>query len=333
MILSSSKIAQGQNGGESASTPRVIAGVVRDTANEGVQVQANGREAVLTDSSRRFRVVGVNGSSVVLEFRRLGYEPAARTIALRNTGAGLVEVVLTPNSQLLRTIVVEGQAYGRELWANGFYHRRKTASGSFFDQDFLSHFGGSGVGSLLHDVPRVRVERKHNQDYAFSTVGGNRCRMNVYLDGVFQRAAMPSPNGSDEGAGLSELIDYHDIRAIEVYPGAMSVPTQFTRMGPGGGKQGGRYRGFPRRATCTPHRPEATRTRTPPAALSSSGRSRRARNESAGPPRDSGGRRLPAATAGSGACGYWTRTTTSWVARDAPPRVSVAREPADTLNR
>jgi hypothetical protein len=154
--------------------------------------------------------------------------------------------VLVPNSQLLRTIVVEGRAYDRELWANGFYHRQKIASGSFFDPDDLAHFGGSGVGSVLHEVPRVQVEWQNGQDYAFSTVAGNRCRMNVFIDGMFQRAAMPGPSprapgssvsGSD-ALGLSELIDFRDIRAIEVYPRASSVPTQFSRMGPPAGHQG-----------------------------------------------------------------------------------------------
>jgi hypothetical protein len=179
VVLSSPKIARGQNGGESATSSRVIAGVVRDTTNrpiEGVQVQADRRQFVLTDSGGRFRVTGIGGASVFLGFRRLGYEPASRTIALHESTPGLIEVVLTPNSQLLRTIVVEGQAYDRDLWANGFYHRRKMASGSFFDPDFLMHFGGSGLGSVLHEVPRVQVERMHNQEYAFSTVGGNRCR-------------------------------------------------------------------------------------------------------------------------------------------------------------
>ena len=113
------------------------------------------------------------------------------------------------------------------------------ASGSFFDPDFLAHFGGYGVASVLHEVPRVDVMRKGDRDFAFSTVGGNRCRMNVYIDGMFQRAAMPGPGRlADDALGLNDLIDYRDIRAVEVYPRAMSVPTQFSRMGPNAGVQG-----------------------------------------------------------------------------------------------
>ena len=241
ITLSTSNIARAQGGGEPVSAPRAIVGVVRDTAGRpvvGVQVRVNERQLALTDSLGRFRLVGANGASVAMTFRRLGYEPITRTMDLRATAAVPIDVTMTPNSQLLRTVVVEGQAYDRDLWKNGFYHRQKTASGSFFDPEFLAHFGGSGVGSLLHEVPRVEVERKDNQDHAFSTVGGNRCRMNVFVDGVFQRVAMPSPTGREEGMGLADLIDYRDIRAVEVYPRAMSVPIQFSRMGPGAGRQG-----------------------------------------------------------------------------------------------
>jgi hypothetical protein len=222
----------------SVTAQHVIAGVVRDSAGApipAVQVRLNGREATRTDSSGRFRVNGVTDRFVSVMFRRLGFDPVSRSIDTQDPAA--VEVAMTSNDQLLRTIVVEGQAYDKDLWTNGFYHRRKIASGSFFDPDYLAHFGGSGVGSLMHEVPRVDIQRKGNQDYAFSTVGGNRCRMNVYVDGMFQRVAMPGPNG-DDGMGLGDLIDYRDIRAVEVYPRAMSVPTQFSRMGPGAGKQG-----------------------------------------------------------------------------------------------
>lgn len=242
ILIASPKIARGQDRGESAASTRVIAGVVRDTTGTpivGVQVRANGRQLALSDSVGRFRVNGVNEPSLSLTFRRLGYEPATRTLTSGNASSPPIEVVMTPNSQLLRTIVVEGQAYDKDLWANGFYHRQKVASGSFFDPDVLMHFGGSGLGSLMHEVPRVDVERKGNRDYAFSSVAGNRCRMNVYVDGVFQQAAMPSPRfGADDAVGLGDLVDFRDIRAVEVYPRATSVPTQFSRMGPGAGPQG-----------------------------------------------------------------------------------------------
>ena len=223
----------------SAASGRAVTGVVRDATGrpiEGVEVRMDARPVAITDSAGLFRI-GIAGGATSLAFRRLGYEPATRAIAPTDTAT--VDVVLVPNSQLLRTIVVEGRAYDRELWANGFYHRRKIASGSFFDPDYLAHFGGNGVASLLHEVPRVDVERKGNRDYAFSTVAGNRCRMNVYIDGVFQQVAMPGPRvGGDDAVGLSDLVDYRDIHAIEVYPRAMSVPTQFTRIGPGSGPQG-----------------------------------------------------------------------------------------------
>lgn len=234
------KIAAGQNGGESAAS-RAIVGVVHDTTGApivAVQLRVNGRQVALTDSSGRFRLNAVSEPSLSAMFRRLGYEPVTRMLDTRSSTTP-IEVTMIPNQQLLRTIVVEGEAYDKDLWANGFYHRRKIASGSFFDPDFLAHFGGYGLASVMHEVPRVDIMRRGDRDFAFSTVGGNRCRMNVYVDGMFQRAVMPGPGGSsDDAVGLNDLVDYHDIRAVEVYPRAMSVPTQFSRMGPGAGSQG-----------------------------------------------------------------------------------------------
>ena len=235
-MLSSSTRSGAQDASLPGSPTRSIVGVVRDSAGlpiAAVQLRVNGRQVALTDSTGRYRLSGVNEPGLTVTFRRLGYEPVTRVIG-PTASATSADVTMTSNAQLLRTIVVEGQAYDKELWENGFYHRRKIASGSFFDPDFLDHFGGSGLGSVMHEVPRVDVQRKGDRDYAFATVGGNRCRMNVYVDGMFQRAAMPSPTG-DEGMGLGDLVDYRDILAVEVYPRAMSVPIQFSRMGPGAG--------------------------------------------------------------------------------------------------
>lgn len=246
MLLSFSKIVRGQGGGEPGAATRAVTGVVRDTTGrpiEGVEVRVNARPLALTDASGQFRLGTVAGTAT-LSFRRLGYEPASRVLGPGETTS--VEIAMLPNSQLLRTIVVEGRAYDKELWANGFYRRQKVASGSFFDPDFLAHFGGNGVASLLHEVPRVQVQNQNGQDYAFSTVAGRRCRMNVYVDGVFQRATMPGPLKPPPGSGtfgydalgLNELVDYRDVRGVEVYPRATSVPIQFSRMGPPAGPQG-----------------------------------------------------------------------------------------------
>ena len=245
ILLAVPQIAPAQSEAGGAST-RVVVGVVRDTtgrAIEGVEVRAGTRPIAFTDSAGRFRI-GSPGGATSLAFRRLGYEATTRSITA--TDSATMDVVLVPNAQLLRAIVVEGQAYDKDLWANGFYHRRKIAGGSFFDPDYLAHFGGDGVGSVLHEVPRVQVQRQNGQDYAFSTNAGNRCRMNVFIDGMFQRTAMPGPlkppPGSSVGGydalGLNELVDFRDIRAIEVYPRATSVPIQFSRMGPPAGPQG-----------------------------------------------------------------------------------------------
>ena len=74
-------------------------------------------------------------------------------------------------------------------------------------------------------------------DVAFSTIAGLPCRMHVFIDGAYQRLAMPGPDGKQEGLGLGELVGFKSIYAVEVYPSYVFLPPEFTRMGPGGGDQ------------------------------------------------------------------------------------------------
>jgi len=216
-------------------TGRVVDEQQRGIAN--VEVRAAVDVSTLTDSTGRFVLRGVANGPTQLVARRVGYDSASVTVAAATTGAAPDVSIVLARTRRLNEIVVEGQAYDRALWDRGFYHRQKVASGMFFDRDAITHFGGNGLSSLVQQAPRVDVRRINNQDYAFSTIAGRPCRMNVYVDGMFQRVAMPSPSG-EEGVGLSELVDVRDIAAVEVYPRASAVPIAFQRMGPPAGPQG-----------------------------------------------------------------------------------------------
>ena len=219
----------------------VLSGVVRDEAGRGItgaQVQMASNITTITDDSGAFPRRELPADTIRVIVRRIGYDSAMLLLPLVQPRMRHELTITLHRTYRLSTIEVEGKSYDRLLWDKGFYQRQRTASGSFFDPDFLAHFGGSGLGSLVREVQRIDVRRINNQDYAFSTVGGSPCRMNVFIDGAFQRIAMPSPYGGQEGMGLGELIGFRDVYAVEVYPRVNFVPQQFVRMGPGAGPAG-----------------------------------------------------------------------------------------------
>jgi len=231
--------AQSPSRDTTAATTRTVTGRVVDEASRavaGADVRASSGASAVSDSAGRFVLRRMPAGALQLVARKVGYDSTSVAVSVGSDAEVTLALVRTHQ---LNEIVVEGKAYDRALWDNGFYHRQKIASGMFFDPDAIAHFGGNGLGSLVQQVPRVDVRNIGNQDYAFSTIAGRPCRMNVYIDGMFQRVAMPGPRaGGDEGLGLRELIGFRDIAAVEVYPRASAVPTQFQRMGPPAGPQG-----------------------------------------------------------------------------------------------
>jgi len=225
-----------------ARRERTVVGKVLDEtarALSGVEVRVLGGGSTLTDSTGRFSLGGLPVGPLQILARKVGFDSVSTIVPESVTEMSLV---LT-RSYRLTEIVVEGKVYNRVLWDRGFYHRQKIASGTFFDSDVIDHFGGDGLGSLIRQVPRVDVRYIGNADYAFSSIAGRTCRMNIFVDGLYQRSAMPSPfrgmgGEGAEGIGLKDLVGFREIAAVEVYPRASSVPTQFQRMGPPAGPQG-----------------------------------------------------------------------------------------------
>jgi len=218
-----------------------LVGTVRDTAAralEGAEVRAGERHAALTSVQGAFEIRDVParaGDTLRLVVRRIGFAPRDLRIPIEGAGRRVaIDVRLVPAAVALRTVVVEGRAVDAALHDVGYYRRERQSRGAFFDADDLRHFGGAGLGSLLRQVPRVTVERVNNEEFAYAPIAGSRCRMNVFVDGTFVRAAMPGSRG-DRGLPLADVVPRDDIHAVEVYPTFSSVPVEFTRIGPATG--------------------------------------------------------------------------------------------------
>jgi len=101
MLLMPAGAARAQGG--------TISGVVLDrgqTPLPNAQVTVQGtRLASQTDDNGRFRITGVNGTTAVLEIRRLGYKMATTTASVGTE----TQVSMEPTSINLDAVVVTGQ--------------------------------------------------------------------------------------------------------------------------------------------------------------------------------------------------------------------------------
>lgn len=219
-----------------ASGTVTFAGTVYDDAARpivGAEIRIDQRRAALSDTTGHFTLRGVPFGSMTIVVRRIGYERAAMDFAPSQPGTRIeLAVRLTESSFRLPSVLVEGQAYDQGLFDAGFYKRQRVGFGTYFDPDFLAHFGGASLASLVKEIPRVHVERHGTQEYAYGRIAGVPCRLNIYIDGVFRRDAMTGMGSMDRGVGLNVLVPKDELYAVEVYPTVNSVPAEFARIGP-----------------------------------------------------------------------------------------------------
>lgn len=213
-----------------------ITGVVRDTAGrplEGAEARVDSGRVSLSGPDGTFTIFGVTGMPARVRIRRLGFEAAELNVSPPVDGERVnVAVTLIPNSVQLGTIVVEGRALDTRLWNAGFYKRARLGVGRFIGPDELEHFAG-GLATVLRETPRIIMDHRNNEDYAYARAGSHTCRMNVFVDGQFARYANPGVSGrGDQGVGVNAIVPRDDIRAVEIYPSLTSVPSQFLRIGP-----------------------------------------------------------------------------------------------------
>ena len=199
----------------------VLAGVVRDTAGRplsGAEVRTTDR-ITLSEADGTFLLTGVAGDTVQLLVRRIGYRPAEVLLTVEpHVRRVELAVRLVPAVVELGTITVEGRALSTRLLQAGFYDRQTLGMGTFFDAEYLQHFGGT-LGGLLREVPSVQVQyARGTSAVPMGPTGfGGVCPLQVFLDGVLIRFATD--------VGLDNLLAKEDILAIEVYPRAAQVPS------------------------------------------------------------------------------------------------------------
>lgn len=207
-----------------------LEGIVRDPEGRvlaAAEVIVDGNHRAITNSRGEFSIPGLESGLISFTARRIGYTPAITAIQVEPGLTVSLAVKLVPSAVELGTVVVEGKKRDEALWQTGFYQRKESGRGHYFDEAYLEHFN-SGLGSLMASVPSVRVQRASN-GIALATgklANGGDCILNVYVDGNL----LPWANQ----AGLDDVVNRDDVLGVEVYPRASEMPAKISGMGGGG---------------------------------------------------------------------------------------------------
>jgi hypothetical protein len=212
---------------DSAAAPlgtSAIDGIVADPAGRvlaAAVVTAQGLPVSDVTTGRGFfHVRGLPAGPRRFTIRRVGFQPVTFDLDLPDGATVHLQVTLRPSVVMLSTIVVDGEMRSLGLVRSGFYDRVvRQSQGYFYPPEEMERRKLTTLASLLTEIPGLHIERRNNEAVALGrSVGTGRCELNLWVDGTPARAA---------AAPLDHLAPAHLVRAVEVYPSASVVPTEY----------------------------------------------------------------------------------------------------------
>lgn len=199
-------------------------GSVRDSAGApiaGATVSTADARTV-TDSLGRFAFRLFRAESTTVTIRRLGFESVTFTMLTDSLALNDLAIQLEPVARQLHGIAVREERIGRVPTLERFDERRRERAGFglFLTRGDILRREGASLSSLVGQAKGVRLIRLANgralvRFTRWSHKGGS-CAPRVWLDGVVAK-----------GLELDD-VPSTDVEALELYPSAVSVPSEFT---------------------------------------------------------------------------------------------------------
>ncbi|MEQ9400715.1 MAG: carboxypeptidase regulatory-like domain-containing protein [Longimicrobiales bacterium] len=229
-----------QEGAEGTAVPTLQGVAVSSDGQpvEGVQVElleATGAvvAGMLTDRLGRFVLVPADGEGPYrVRTRHIAYATAESAPLALGSGTTRVEVRLGEQAIPLDEMVVEVERSVPHLERNGFYQRESSGLGRFLDREAIEAMTPTRPTDILGRLPMMTLMATsgavagQRPVYLFrraSLLWGN-CPPIIYVDGA------PLRRGGGDGS-LDDFVSVEALEALEFYPSAASVPSQFS--GPG----------------------------------------------------------------------------------------------------
>lgn len=215
---------------------------------------------VLSDSSGRFRLLGITPGLVIVRVRRIGFRGQFLRVTLEPGETRTAEIMLDPGPQLLPELTVEAKEakpleFGWTTKYDDFFRRRRLGmpGGTFISADDIKRRTAIHTYELLEQyVPGARV-LVHCLGEECTEIQFPRCSrsvgyVEVWVDGkrmarrrghqeapqVTSRFLAGSGDAAKERARAAELADAlehispSEIQFMEVYRGIGSIPAEYS---------------------------------------------------------------------------------------------------------
>jgi Carboxypeptidase regulatory-like domain/TonB-dependent Receptor Plug Domain len=209
------------------SLPATLIGRVTDTLGaplNGAEITLFKSESIraISGDSGEFRLTGLPPGTNVFNVRRLGYQPASFTAALKSGRTHRATFALSISAQALPLIAVSDTA--RTHWLDQFERRRSTSRGTFITRAEIVKRTARMGSDIVRTVPGVRVipgrSSGVNQVIMNRGAGGRPCIPTMYVHN------MPY-------SGVLDDFSADDIEALEVYVGISEIPPELDKNGRG----------------------------------------------------------------------------------------------------
>lgn len=190
---------------------------------------------VVTDEAGGFTLRAPRAGAYVVVAERIGYRRAVDGILRLDAGETReVEFFIRPEPLELGSLLVTARRDRTEfiLESVGFFDRMRLGHGHFITPSRLAEQRAFNTRDLLRSIPRVTVQDNGLRGVSVFFRGGasGQCTPQGWVDGVMVTTTPTAP-----GFVLEEVVSIEDIEAMELYPGAASVPQRFGGINAGCG--------------------------------------------------------------------------------------------------
>ena len=201
--------------GQATITGTVLDSLGAPVSGAQITVDSTSIRAVTNDAGE-FRLSGLGGGSVHLQFRRLGYAPEARTVPLQADASARIDVRLSPLPIQLETVEVRRRVEAYDSRLAGFNARRERHVGHFVTREDLDRMSSARFVDALRSVPGVQLRPLRSGGTSL-VLRGSHCPPLVFIDGF----------PADAGVMDLDMIDLASVEGVEIYSGVASVPPEF----------------------------------------------------------------------------------------------------------
>ncbi|MCU0648593.1 MAG: Plug and carboxypeptidase regulatory-like domain-containing protein [Gemmatimonadaceae bacterium] len=186
-------------------------------------IVAAGRDtSTRTDARGQFALQWTGHPANDLVIRALGMQ--ALTLPADEFAAPPRAMAVTLDEAGRRLADVNVRAAGRSpQWFDEFESRRKAGFGSFVTRAEIDRRNPSQTWQMLFGVPGLQVDTQNGRPRALYPGSLSGCEPTYWVDGVL----FPDVPGNPRPPGPLSLIPPTEVEAMEVYPRASGVPSEF----------------------------------------------------------------------------------------------------------